>query len=238
MQIPQNKLIRFVTGKHNHSHVGTSEFKELNWLHVEQRVAPIKLNLVYRIVNCSAPDYLQKDFSHVSQVHKYSTCFSISSLFIPSVKNAGKPTFTYTAVKLWNELPKNICLKSLSKAIYLIKCNRKMSIFLEWLYLCSFVSHLVKFWSACNQCERDCNGKNMNEFHLLFVLSLVLITWHFALILCTWVIVLNICAFYVCFIICVIFNKINYYNASYHKQALPSYIYYYNWDDWIHFQGK
>lgn len=111
LQTTQNKLVRCVIGKHNHSHVGTSGLKEVNWLPVEHRVAPIKLILVYRTVNCSAPDYLQKDFNHVSQVHKYSTCFSISSLFVPSVKSAGIPTFTCTAVKLWNELPKNICLK-------------------------------------------------------------------------------------------------------------------------------
>ena len=34
-----NKLIRFVMGKHNRSHVGTAEFKDINWLPVEQRVA-------------------------------------------------------------------------------------------------------------------------------------------------------------------------------------------------------
>ena len=72
------------------------------------RVAKINLNLVYRIFNGSAPDYLQNDFNYVSQVHRYSTRHSVSSLCIPSVKTAGKTTFTYSAIKLWNELPKEI----------------------------------------------------------------------------------------------------------------------------------
>ena len=95
-------------GKHNRSHVGSTEFKEINWLPVEHRVAQIKSYLVYRIVNGSAPDYLQNDFNHVSQVHRYSTRHSVSSVCIPSVKSAEKTTFTYSAIKLWNELPKEI----------------------------------------------------------------------------------------------------------------------------------
>ena len=68
----------------------------------------MKLNLVYKIVNGSAPEYLQNDFNHVSQTHSYSTRHSVSSLSIPSVKGAGKATFTYSAIKLWNEQPKEI----------------------------------------------------------------------------------------------------------------------------------
>ena len=73
LQTTQNKLIRFVMGKRNRSHVGTTEFKEIKWLPVEHRVAQIKLNLVYRSVSGSAPEHLQNYFNHVSQVHRYST---------------------------------------------------------------------------------------------------------------------------------------------------------------------
>ena len=75
---------------------------------VEHRVAQIKLNLVYRIVDGSAPEYLQNDFNHVSQVHRYTKRHSVSSRCIPCVRSAGKTTFTYSAIKLWNELPKEI----------------------------------------------------------------------------------------------------------------------------------
>ena len=39
LQTSQNKLIRFVFGKHNRSHVRTAELKDINWLPVEHRVA-------------------------------------------------------------------------------------------------------------------------------------------------------------------------------------------------------
>ena len=97
-------------GKHYRSHEGTTEFKEINWLPVEHRVAHIKSNLVYRIVNVLAPEYLQNDFNHGSLVHRYSTRHSESSFCIPSAKGAGKTTITYSAMKLWNELPKEIKL--------------------------------------------------------------------------------------------------------------------------------
>ena len=59
--------------EHNRSHVATAEFKEINWLPIEHTVAQRKLNLVYRIVNGSAPEYLQNDFNHVSQTHSVSS---------------------------------------------------------------------------------------------------------------------------------------------------------------------
>ena len=74
--------------------MGTSEFNEINMLLAEHRVAQIKLNFVDRIDNGSAPEYLQNDFNHVSQVHRYSTRHSVSSLYIPCVKSARKTTFT------------------------------------------------------------------------------------------------------------------------------------------------
>ena len=60
-------------GTHSRSHVGTAEFKEMNWLPVKHRVAQVILNLVYRIDNGSAPEYLHNEFKHVSQTHRYST---------------------------------------------------------------------------------------------------------------------------------------------------------------------
>ena len=52
----------------------------------------MKLNLVYRIINDPAPEYLQNDFNYVSQIHRYSARHSVSSLCIPSVKVTGKAT--------------------------------------------------------------------------------------------------------------------------------------------------
>ena len=38
------------------------------------------------------------------------------SLCIPSVKSAGKTTFTYSAIKIWNELPKEHKFKGAVKS--------------------------------------------------------------------------------------------------------------------------
>ena len=35
LQTSQNKLIRFVMGTHYRAHVGTAEFKEINWLPID-----------------------------------------------------------------------------------------------------------------------------------------------------------------------------------------------------------
>ena len=52
-------------GKYKRLYVGTTEFKEINWLPVEHKIAQIKLNSVYRI-NDSVPEYPQNHFNHVS----------------------------------------------------------------------------------------------------------------------------------------------------------------------------
>ena len=67
--------------------MGTAEFKDINWLAVEHRVAQMKLVLMYRIANGLAPEYLQIDFNHVSKLKS-----SASSLCIPSVKSTRKAT--------------------------------------------------------------------------------------------------------------------------------------------------
>ena len=38
LQSAQNKMVRFVLGKHNRFHVGNKELQKLNWLNVEKRV--------------------------------------------------------------------------------------------------------------------------------------------------------------------------------------------------------
>ena len=56
LQTSQNKL-SFLLGKLNRSHVGTAELKDIDWFHIEYRVAHMKLALMYRIVNGTAPEH-------------------------------------------------------------------------------------------------------------------------------------------------------------------------------------
>ena len=54
-QTSKNKL-SFVLGKHNRLHVGTAELKDINRLPIENRVAQMKLTLIYRIFNGTPPE--------------------------------------------------------------------------------------------------------------------------------------------------------------------------------------
>ena len=66
----------------------------------------MKFHLVYRTVNGSAPEYLQNDVIHVSQTHRYSIVYLLF-VFLP-LRVQKKATFTHSAIKLLNELPKEI----------------------------------------------------------------------------------------------------------------------------------
>ena len=57
----QNKLIHFVLGKHNRSYVGSADLKDIDWLSIEHRVAQMKLALMYRIVNGTAPEHRRRN---------------------------------------------------------------------------------------------------------------------------------------------------------------------------------
>ena len=57
LQTAQNKLIRVVLGLHFRSHVGKSQFTQLQWLPIEARASQIRLMAVHRILNMRAPAY-------------------------------------------------------------------------------------------------------------------------------------------------------------------------------------
>ena len=108
LQTLQNKVIRFVIGISPRSHIGTAEFKKVNWLPVEKRIEQIKLNNIHRIVHGNAPSYLRENVSFVSQQHSIRTRYSQMALTLPRIKSHGECSFRYSAAKLWNGVPVNI----------------------------------------------------------------------------------------------------------------------------------
>ena len=66
-------------GTHYHN-VGTADFKEINWLH---RVAQMKLNLVYRIVNGSAPEYYTYRMTCLQSCQSNSWVLNLLFVFLP-----------------------------------------------------------------------------------------------------------------------------------------------------------
>ena len=130
LQIMQNKVIRFVLDLPPRSHLGVSEFRNVNWLPVNSSVTQIMLDNTHRIVHGNAPLYMGEGISMVSTVHSIGTRHSQMSIDIPQVKAAGSKTFKLNAIKAWNSIPANIkTMESLSS----FKLSVKKQLFGELL---------------------------------------------------------------------------------------------------------
>ena len=70
LQVLQNKAMRFILNLGPRSHLGTEEFKALNFLPVELQVNKIKLNIMFDIVHGTAPSYLSDAVTPVRQTRK------------------------------------------------------------------------------------------------------------------------------------------------------------------------
>ena len=66
----------------------------------------LKLNHRYEI----APDYMTSTFE--KSINTHDTRNSMSVFTIPRVNNCGLNSFKYTGIKLWNNLPLNIKIKT------------------------------------------------------------------------------------------------------------------------------
>lgn len=108
LQICQNKRVRFVLNKNSRCHIGYKELCEVGWLNVENRVGQLKLNHMHKIVQDRAPLYLKDQFQTMNLSHSYSTRSSQNAFLLPRVDWRGMPTFMFTGIKLWNNLPKDI----------------------------------------------------------------------------------------------------------------------------------
>ena len=106
---------------HDRKHLDFSDFDKLSWLNVPNRVDYLSLNLMYGIVNNTAPAYLCSSITHSS--HNHNTRRSHLSLTVPQTKTQGSHSFKYCGIKLWNNLPIDI-KNSQSKNIFKSKCKR------------------------------------------------------------------------------------------------------------------
>ena len=98
--------MRVVLGLGPRSHIGKSQFQELNWLPVEARVTQLRLNVVHNIFTHRAPTYLQDQFTLVSESHNLRTRGSVANFRLPILHTKlGHSTFIYKGVKDWNDLP-------------------------------------------------------------------------------------------------------------------------------------
>ena len=74
----------------------------MKYLNVENRVAYLSLNLMYKIHKQEAPKYLLDLVKRND--HGYNTKRSENAFVIPSVNTKGAQSFIYTGIKLWNDI--------------------------------------------------------------------------------------------------------------------------------------
>ena len=109
LQNRQNKIIRFVSKLDPRSHIGSNEFKSVDWLPVSRRIDQIFLNHVFKIKSGKSADNMIEHFVLVTSVHSYGTRFRENRcLSIPKVKGFGKKLIAYNGCILWNDLPNSI----------------------------------------------------------------------------------------------------------------------------------
>ena len=103
IQITQNKAIRLILGLPFRSHLDHHiEFKNLNILPIEHRVAFIKICQMHKIYNNVAPTYLLDEFNKISHGHNTRYCAN-------SYEKVSKDTtFKYTGSNLWNNIPNSL----------------------------------------------------------------------------------------------------------------------------------
>ena len=118
LQLLQNFACKIVTGTKKYDHVSPL-LRQLNWKPVQQCLDHRDLVLTYKCVKNLAPEYLCKKFQ--KSPHDRATR-NRDLLQIPRFKTStGQRTFSYRAVKLWNNLDKDVkdskSLNSFKKAL-------------------------------------------------------------------------------------------------------------------------
>ena len=118
LQVMQNKIIRFILGLDNRSHIGNDELNNAGFLKVPDRVKQLMLGHVFKIKNKTSPEYLQTHFLRLKDMeNRNRTRATEYDFYTPKINSHSASTFFYTAIKDWNALPP--CLKeSRSEGIF------------------------------------------------------------------------------------------------------------------------
>ena len=106
LDVLQRKMVRYVYGWDPRRHVGTATLRELGWLTVPDRVRFFALLHVFRIRKGTAPLYLQRGFTKVSEVHSHWTRSNAHNYHISREDMPG--SFAYFGKVQWNALPDSL----------------------------------------------------------------------------------------------------------------------------------
>ena len=84
-------------------------FDDLNIVPFHERVARMKVKMVFKALNGMLPSYMSEKFLRFSTIHSRKTRNSTRNLSLPQVKQSyGQRSFMFSAARLWNSLPTNL----------------------------------------------------------------------------------------------------------------------------------
>ena len=81
--VAQNKVIRFILNQNIMYHISEDDFKQLNFLDIQNRAKQLMLNHVFNIFNEIGPEYLSSNFTRVLNSHNHNTRNSVQNFVIP-----------------------------------------------------------------------------------------------------------------------------------------------------------
>ena len=107
IQAAQNKCIRFYLKLKNTAHIGTAEFKAINWLPTKNRMDQCVCINVMKFFNGIAPAYSTEIFhpANLGRIMRRSK-FELEFPFCKST--SGQKCLSYLGPKIWNSLPSDL----------------------------------------------------------------------------------------------------------------------------------
>ena len=128
IDVIQRRMVRYIHSFEPRHHLELSDFKRLRWMVVPDRVNYFKLIHVFKIKHGLAPSYLSNRFTSVAETHSYNTRGSRRN-FSLSGDIGSLTSFSYTAIKLWNDIP-----SSLKEIDSLVLFKKRLREYLTALY--------------------------------------------------------------------------------------------------------
>ena len=121
IQTSQNKCIRFCLKLGNRTHIGTEEFRNINWLPTKERFQQCVCVNILKYFKKTSPAYSSEIYHPTKQSH--NTRMSMLKLHLPfRTSNQGQRGLSYIGPKLWNKLPSELkSIESLNTFKHTIK---------------------------------------------------------------------------------------------------------------------
>ena len=103
LQTTQNKCIRFCLQLGNRSHIGATEFKQINWLPINERFSQCVCSTIFKFFKNNCPAYVDEMFSTYTQDNT-PQIFSLKVCQPYKQSLKGQKRLSYLGPSLWNKI--------------------------------------------------------------------------------------------------------------------------------------